>query len=43
MPPSWAAQNGHEAVVKLLVKRRAEMESKDNDGQNVALAAMLWA
>jgi ankyrin repeat protein len=27
---SWAAYNGHEAVVKLLLEKGAELESKDN-------------
>jgi ankyrin repeat protein len=30
-PLSWAAANGHEAVVKLLVEKGAEMETKDKD------------
>ena len=30
-PLSWAAANGHEAVVKLLLEKGAELESKDND------------
>ena len=28
-PLSWAAENGHEAVVKLLLEHKAEAESKD--------------
>ncbi|KAK6529978.1 hypothetical protein TWF694_003353 [Orbilia ellipsospora] len=29
-PLSWAAENGHEAVVRLLVERGADMEAADN-------------
>jgi hypothetical protein len=29
-PLSWAAENGHEAVVALLLEKGAELESKDN-------------
>jgi hypothetical protein len=29
-PLSWAAQNGHEAVVRLLLEKSAELETKDN-------------
>ena len=29
-PLSWAAENGHEAVVKLLLEKGAELDSKDN-------------
>jgi ankyrin repeat protein len=32
-PPSWAAPNGQEAVVKLLVEQSAELNSKDGRGQ----------
>jgi ankyrin repeat protein len=32
-PLSWAAERGHEAVVKLLLEDGAELESKDEDGQ----------
>jgi hypothetical protein len=30
MPLSYAAERGHEAVVKLLLEKGAEQESKDN-------------
>jgi hypothetical protein len=32
-PLSWAAENGHEAVVKLLLEKGADLESKDNNGR----------
>src|SRR5947207_13511575 len=36
---SWAAQNGHEAVVKLLLEKGAKLELKDSSyGQT----ALLW-
>ncbi|PMD24107.1 hypothetical protein NA56DRAFT_656564 [Hyaloscypha hepaticicola] len=40
-PLSWAAREGHEAAVKLLLERSAEMETKDNNyGQTpLSLAA----
>jgi ankyrin repeat protein len=28
----WAARNGHEAVVRLLVEHKAEANAKDNNG-----------
>ena len=39
-PLLWAAWNGHEAVVKLLLERGAELETKDNDSGRTPL---LWA
>src|SRR6202034_4113065 len=38
-PLSWAARNGHEAVVKLLLEKGAELETKDNNGRTL----LLWA
>src|SRR5436189_246528 len=32
-PLSWAAEKGHEAVVKLLLEKGAELESKNRYGQ----------
>jgi hypothetical protein len=36
-PLSWAAQQGHEAVVKLLLEKGAEIEAKDDDGRTPLL------
>jgi hypothetical protein len=39
-PLSWAAESGHEAIVKLLLNSKAEVDSKDNDGRTpLSLAA----
>jgi len=32
-PPSLAAEKGHEAVVKLLLENRAEVDAKDKYGR----------
>ena len=32
-PLSWAAEKGHEAVVKLLLEKGAELETKDKYGR----------
>jgi hypothetical protein len=32
-PLSWAAENGHKAVVKLLLEAKADVNAKDNKGQ----------
>ena len=38
-PLSWAAENGHEPVMKLLLEKGAELESMDRDG----LTPLSWA
>jgi hypothetical protein len=43
-PLSWAAGNGHEAVVKLLLEKGAELETKDDNGRTPAVACCReWA
>jgi hypothetical protein len=39
-PLSWAAEKGHEAIVKLLLERGAELETKDN---NCGQTPLSWA
>jgi ankyrin repeat protein len=39
-PLSWAAEKGHEAVVKLLLEKGAEMETKDD---NYSRTPLSWA
>ena len=40
---SWAAKSWHEAAVKLLLEKGADVESKDGDGQTpLLLAALNW-
>ncbi|KAK5635619.1 hypothetical protein RRF57_011331 [Xylaria bambusicola] len=38
-PLSWAARNGHEEIVQLLVEKGADIESKDSIGRT----PLLWA
>ena len=38
-PLSWASENGHEAVVQLLLDKGAEIDAKDNEGRT----PLLWA
>jgi len=38
-PLSWASENGHEAVVQLLLDKGAEIDAKDNEGGT----PLLWA
>jgi ankyrin repeat protein len=38
-PLAWAARNGHEAAVKLLLEKGVDVESKDQWGRT----PLLWA
>ena len=42
-PLSWAAEEGHEAVVKLLLEKNADIESKDKiyDQNQLSWAALI--
>jgi ankyrin repeat protein len=40
-PLWWAAENGHEAAVKLLLEKGADVESKDDDGQTLLSRAAI--
>ena len=42
-PLSWAAENGHEAVVKLLLEKGAELESKDSKDASNGWTPLSWA
>ena len=41
-PLSYAAGSGHEAVVKLLVEKGAEPDSKDDNGRTPLWYAAVW-
>lgn len=38
-PLSWAAEKGHEIVVRLLLEKGEELESRDKDGRTLLLCA----
>ena len=40
MSLSWAAETGHKAVVKLLLDKGAELDTKDGYGQTPLLSAV---
>jgi ankyrin repeat protein len=43
-PLSWAVDNGHEAVVKLLLEKDAELETKDSEyGRTPLSGCREWA
>lgn len=42
VPLQWAAYQGHEAVVKVLLERGANMEVKDRDGRTPLSLAAYW-
>jgi ankyrin repeat protein len=42
MPLRWAAENGHEAVVKLLLEKGAELDVKGSGDQTLLWRARPW-
>ena len=41
-PLSWAAANGHEAIVKLLLNKNADVESRDEYGLTPLSGSHVW-